>query len=100
MPDLEWKERLWGLAGRAAYDCCVGSGELTLRLVPLRDAEGYRIAVLSQDRGSTLYCSNLTFPLAEAKQAAIHAGIRAAREQAVMYTRIAEFLAKHRNYHA
>ena len=100
MPDLEWKERLWGLTGREAYECCLGRDQLILRLVPLRDAEGYRVAVLSQDRCSTLYCSNLTFPLAEAKQAAIHAGIRAARKQVVMYTRIAEFLTKHRNYHA
>ena len=100
MPDLEWKERLWGITGRTAYECSVGRDELMLRLVPLKDAEGYHVAVLSQARGSTLYCSNLTFPLAEAKQAAIHAGIRAARKQVVMYTRIAEVLAKHRNYHA
>ena len=95
MPDLEWKERLWGITGREAYECSVGRDSLMLRLEPLRDAEGYRVAVLS-GRRSALYRSNSIFPLEEAKQAAVHAGIRVARKQVVVYTQIAELLAKYK----
>src|SRR5262245_27915762 len=89
---LEWKERT--VVGQfSRFECSIAGADFLLRLFGNSDI-GYTVRIIT-DSG-TLYMSKRTYPLEQAKQFAVRAGLRVARREAQRHTEIAEFLEKHK----